>query len=266
MSRWHELKKAVQKSDLRPSDRLVYLHLLGCSSYATAELEPRFSPTLKEVARDTGLSRRMVPYALRHLERHGWLKVSWPKGPGRGHKLAYELLSGEACDCPDWRRAPGSDEAGKKAKAALRQRKDAGLRPGKDARDAGFEPGKGAQQAPEKAQEWGASSQVRPDIPLSEHQEAAGAREVENPQQQNPRPRPSGYLLRRIPKIVAAAPGGGLGRDELAAALRVKHAADPVFVASLMVCYRRGQVDFVRDYVVAPARKSQESAEGGKWK
>jgi hypothetical protein len=74
-----------------------------------------------------------------------------------------------------------------------------------------------------------------------------------------PRPRPSGYLLRRIPKVVAAAPGGGLSRDELAAACRVTHAADEVFLVSLMVCYRRGQVDFVRDYVVAPARGSQHT-------
>jgi hypothetical protein len=65
-------------------------------------------------------------------------------------------------------------------------------------------------------------------------------------------------LLRRIPEIVAAAPGGGLGRDELAAALNVKHAADEVFTVSLWVCYRRGQVDFVRDYAVAPARESQQ--------
>ena len=64
-------------------------------------------------------------------------------------------------------------------------------------------------------------------------------------------PRPSGYLLRRIPQV-AAEPrwGGGLSRAELANALHVRE-YDQVFTLSLLVCYRRRQVDFWRDYVIA---------------
>ena len=63
--------------------------------------------------------------------------------------------------------------------------------------------------------------------------------------------RVSPYLLARIP-AVAAEPqwGGGLSRAELAAALHVRE-TDRVFAVSLLVCWRRGQVDFWRDYVIA---------------
>jgi hypothetical protein len=65
--------------------------------------------------------------------------------------------------------------------------------------------------------------------------------------------RPSRYLLRRIPEVVADPVwGGGLSRGELAAVLHVPE-SDRAFVLSLLVCYRRRQVDFVRGYVVTPA-------------
>jgi hypothetical protein len=63
--------------------------------------------------------------------------------------------------------------------------------------------------------------------------------------------RVSGYLLRRIPEVVNEPRwGGGLSRAELATALRCRE-SDPVFALSLLVCYRRRQVDFWRGYVIA---------------
>lgn len=63
--------------------------------------------------------------------------------------------------------------------------------------------------------------------------------------------RVSRYLLARIPAVVAAAPGGGLSRGELAAACRVRE-FERVFALSLLACYQRGEVDFCAGYVVTP--------------
>jgi hypothetical protein len=64
-------------------------------------------------------------------------------------------------------------------------------------------------------------------------------------------PRVSGYLLRRIPQVVAEPRwGGGLTRAELARALHVRE-HDQVFTLSLLVCYRRHQVDLWHEYVLA---------------
>ena len=68
------------------------------------------------------------------------------------------------------------------------------------------------------------------------------------------RPRPSGWLLRRIPQAVAGAPGGGCSRADLAAVLHVSE-YDQVFISSLMVCYARGQVDFCWGHVTAPRER-----------
>jgi len=69
--------------------------------------------------------------------------------------------------------------------------------------------------------------------------------------------RVSPYLLRRIPEAVADPRWcGGLSRSELAAVLHVRE-WDQVFVLSLLVCYRRGQVDFCGGYVVPAARAGQ---------
>jgi hypothetical protein len=165
-TRWHELRKAVRKSVLRPSDRQVYVEILSCSSYVTGDLEPRFTPTLEEVARGTGLGSRTVSYALRHLEQHGWIKVSWPQGPGRGHKLDLTLMTGEPCDprtCPARRRATvkGADE----------------------------DPVKGADEGPEKAQtvtlkganEDRVSAAQTPDPTIRAPTEGGRVEEAENP-------------------------------------------------------------------------------------
>jgi len=76
-----------------------------------------------------------------------------------------------------------------------------------------------------------------------------------------PAPRPNGSLMRRIPQLVADAPGRGCSRAELAAALHVRE-YDQVFDLSVWVCYRRRQIDLCSGYIVAPARTPAESTEG----
>ncbi len=65
------------------------------------------------------------------------------------------------------------------------------------------------------------------------------------------KPRPSGWLLRQIPRVVAQMPGGGCSRPDLAAALHVRESSK-VFDVSLLVCQRRGEVEFCGAYVVPP--------------
>lgn len=76
-----------------------------------------------------------------------------------------------------------------------------------------------------------------------------------------PRPHPSSWLMRRIPALTAAAPGGGCSRADLAAALHARE-HDQVFDRSVWACYRRGVIDLCQGYVVAPARTPAESTEG----
>lgn len=106
MNRWRELKKGMAKSGLPASDRAVFGNLHGCSDYRTGELESKFTPTLAKMADETGLSERQVRYSLRHLELHGWLKVSG--ATGRGHKPEYRLMLGGACDCTGRRHGKGA--------------------------------------------------------------------------------------------------------------------------------------------------------------
>ena len=98
MNRWHQLKNAIEQSELCASDRSVFRDLLDHGHhYATAEPDPGRSPSAAMIARRTGLSRRQVVYSLRHLRRHGWVK---PDGHvGREHRTVFELLPGAPCDC-----------------------------------------------------------------------------------------------------------------------------------------------------------------------
>lgn len=73
-------------------------------------------------------------------------------------------------------------------------------------------------------------------------------------------PRPSAWLMRRIPELTAAAPGSGCSKTELAAALHVRE-RDQVFDRSMWACYRRRTIDLCQGYIVAPARESQEHLE-----
>lgn len=60
-------------------------------------------------------------------------------------------------------------------------------------------------------------------------------------------------LREAIARLIAQWPGGGCSRDELARACGTR-AGDPEFRQALRACYARHGIDFVRGYVVAPAR------------
>jgi hypothetical protein len=94
--RWHDLENAVADARLTASDKAVFLRRLKRSDYQTAELPPKFTETQAVVAKKTGLTVRQVRRAERHLELHGWLKISGPGARG-GH--AYVLEVGEDCGC-----------------------------------------------------------------------------------------------------------------------------------------------------------------------
>src|SRR5512132_572149 len=70
--RWHQLADAIGASNLRASDKSVYRALLDRADYGTAVMQHRFTETQATIARKTSHSPRMVRYAIRHLERHGW--------------------------------------------------------------------------------------------------------------------------------------------------------------------------------------------------
>jgi hypothetical protein len=81
--RWHQLADAIGASNLRASDKSVYRALLDRADYGTAVMQHRFTETQATIARKTSHSPRMVRYAIRHLERHGWLTANGKTGPGR---------------------------------------------------------------------------------------------------------------------------------------------------------------------------------------
>ena len=64
---------------------------------------------------------------------------------------------------------------------------------------------------------------------------------------------PEWVLVRRIALIAESSPGRGIARDVLLARLGMSWVD---LKPSAMLAYKRGRIDFVRDYVVAPARKS----------
>jgi hypothetical protein len=93
-NRWHRLVDAIQASNLPPSDRSVFRFLLDKSNYGTGELPKQFTPSQSKIAKGTGLSPRMVRYALQHLRRHGWVAST-----GSTNKVQYTLAAGSLCDC-----------------------------------------------------------------------------------------------------------------------------------------------------------------------
>jgi hypothetical protein len=95
--RWHQLADAIGASNLRASDKSVYRALLDRADNGTAVMQHRFTETQATIARKASHSPRMVRYAIRHLERHGWLTANGKTGPGR--PLNYSLAAGSSCDC-----------------------------------------------------------------------------------------------------------------------------------------------------------------------
>ncbi len=158
--RWHQLADAIQASDLPPSDRAVYWHLLRKANFVTAELPEKFTPTVVEIAKATKWSLRQVKYSIGHLSKHRWLEVTGRAS--RGHKRQYVLAIGAACDCTGRRHE------------SVQPRERVQPEPRKGAPPAPFMAGKGAPRAPQRVQPKGATPQVND--PFS-HQVKRGASE-----------------------------------------------------------------------------------------
>jgi hypothetical protein len=94
---WHQLDDAIDESDLPASDRAVFHRRVKRSDYSTGKLASGYVESQPEVARKTGLTRRQVQRAERHLELHGWLKFRGTTGPGKRRSIT--LAIGSDCDC-----------------------------------------------------------------------------------------------------------------------------------------------------------------------
>jgi len=68
---------------------------------------------------------------------------------------------------------------------------------------------------------------------------------------------PDWLLIRRIIRIVHAAPGGGLHRTELAGLVHLPPYGE-AFRAALMIAYKRSGLDFAGQYAVKPAITATE--------
>ena len=66
------------------------------------------------------------------------------------------------------------------------------------------------------------------------------------------RPEPEWILARRMAQLVADSPGRGMHRDELLERLGMPWVD---VKPSAMLAYKRGGIDFCRDYVIAPMRR-----------
>ena len=214
--RWHQLAGAIDASNLPASDRSVFRMRLKRADYKTAELPARFTRPQAAVAREAGITVRQVRRSERHLERHGWLKISG--GNGRGHTLSYVLLAGLDCDCTGRRHEPKPDAA----------KADTGE-------------AEGGHHVRIKADTEGGHAAAQTPVSTERHREGEGKRG---------RPEPDWPLVRQIIRTVRAAPGGGLHRAELAEICHLPPYGE-AFRTALMIAYKRGRgIDFCGRYVV----------------
>lgn len=104
VNRWHELDDAIDASNLPASDKAVFRLRLKTADFTTADMSPQWTETQDVVARKASITVRQVRRSERHLEQHGWLKVSGTTG--RGRKPLYALMVGSQCDCTGRVHAP----------------------------------------------------------------------------------------------------------------------------------------------------------------
>lgn len=93
VTRW-DVTKAVRGSDLPPPSRLIMLTLADVAEVGTAEIPPRYTPSLTVLARETGHGRSTVKDHLTALEDGGWLERSRPDKAAQwnGERTRYRLL------------------------------------------------------------------------------------------------------------------------------------------------------------------------------
>jgi hypothetical protein len=89
---------AVRSSNLPPAARLVMLVLSDMADAKTGYIPMKHSPSLADLARDTGLGASTVKAQLASLEELGWVRRSRPTGGERARHMPtfYQLQVGSA--------------------------------------------------------------------------------------------------------------------------------------------------------------------------
>mgnify|MGYP000856094348 CR=1 FL=1 len=101
-TRW-EITKAVRMSDLPAPARLVMFVLCDVAVVGTAEIPEKFTPSVKVLATETGLSRSTVQRHLSALEADGWITRTRPETPQQmwaGDRVKYRLSIPDGCGVP----------------------------------------------------------------------------------------------------------------------------------------------------------------------
>jgi hypothetical protein len=91
-TRW-EVTKAVRASSLPAPSRLIMLTLADVAVVGTAEIPARWTPSLKVLAKETGLDKSTVTRHLNALDAAGWLERTRPDGQAQweGERTRYQL-------------------------------------------------------------------------------------------------------------------------------------------------------------------------------
>lgn len=101
-SKW-EVNDAIQASRMAPNARLVMFVLISPADPETAEIPERFTPSLDDIVRRTGLSKSAVAEWLTVLEDSGWIKRDRPttaESLGSGRRTRYRLAIGDMESTP----------------------------------------------------------------------------------------------------------------------------------------------------------------------
>lgn len=107
------VNNAVTRSTLPPPSRLVMFVLSNRADSKTAVIPDEHTPTLAELAQDSGLGEATVKRHLASLEASGWVRVQRPTGEQMARHLPnrYALAVGSGGS----ERAPELDESGAQA-------------------------------------------------------------------------------------------------------------------------------------------------------
>lgn len=96
-SKW-EVNDAIQASHMAPNARLVMFVFISAADIETAEIPERFTPSLEDIVRRSGLSKSAVAEWLTVLEESGWIKRDRPsiaESLGSGRRTRYQLAIGD---------------------------------------------------------------------------------------------------------------------------------------------------------------------------
>lgn len=91
---WHQLRDAIEMSNLTPADCAVFKAYLDSADFKTGAGPGEYTPTEQRIRAKTKLSLRQVKYSKDHLALHSWIAAK-----RIGRKLQVEVRAGRDCDC-----------------------------------------------------------------------------------------------------------------------------------------------------------------------